>query len=135
MNNPRPIPIIHPTMADPASADAEVPADACTWGMFAHLSALAGYAFPLGWIVGPLTVYLIKKDQYPSVRDNAVEAMNFNITCLLAAIACIPLIFVCVGMFLLPAIGVLQIVLVIVAGMKAGDGTVFRYPWTLRLIR
>jgi uncharacterized Tic20 family protein len=118
----------------PPPAD-QVPADARTWGMMAHLSALSGYVFPLGWVLGPLIVFAVKKDQYPSVRENALEAMNFNITCFIAAVLCIPLIFVCVGAFVLPAIAVAQVVLAIIAGIKAGDGSVYHYPWTIRFLR
>ena len=54
------------------------------WAMFAHLAAFAGF-FPagIGFVVGPLVVWLIKKEQYPFVDEQGKEAVNFQITMLI----------------------------------------------------
>ena len=44
-----------------------------TWGMIAHLSALAGFVIPFGNLIGPLIVWLIKKDTMPFVDDQGKE--------------------------------------------------------------
>src|SRR5215472_16983418 len=72
-----------------------------TWGMLAHLSALAGLVVPLvGIALGPLAVWLTRRDESEFVAEHAKEALNFNITVLLGAIACMLLTLVFVGLLL-----------------------------------
>jgi hypothetical protein len=104
------------------------------WAMFAHLSALAGLVIPFGSIIGPLVIWLIKKDTMPFVNDQGKEALNFNITVAIAAIVCWILFFVLIGMLLLPVLVILWLVFVIIATIKANEGTTYRYPFALRLV-
>src|SRR3954467_5501803 len=53
--------------------------DAKMWGMLAHLSSLAGLVIPFGNFIGPLVVWLMKKDQQPFVNDQGKESLNFQI--------------------------------------------------------
>ena len=48
--------------------------------MLCHLSSLAGSVIPFGNIVGPLVVWLIKKDEYAFVDDQGKESLNFQIS-------------------------------------------------------
>ena len=106
-----------------------------TWALIAHLSALAGFIVPFGHIIGPLVVWLIKKDESPFVDDQGKEAINFQISMTLYAVIAAILILVVIGIFLLIGIGILDIVLVIIAAVKANAGEKFRYPLTIRFIR
>ncbi|AMW30250.1 MULTISPECIES: DUF4870 domain-containing protein [Arthrospira] len=54
-----------------------------TWGMIAHLSSFVGYVIPVANIVGPLVIWLLKKDEMPFVEDQAKEALNFQISILI----------------------------------------------------
>ena len=73
---------------DPASSDVQggISAEERQWAMFAHLSALAGGIITAGWagsigcFLGPLVIWLMKKETMPFVDDQAKEALNFNIT-------------------------------------------------------
>jgi uncharacterized Tic20 family protein len=71
----------------------------------------------------------------PLVDDQGKESMNFQITVAIAAIVCIPLIFVCVGIFLLIAVGIAALVFTVIAAIQASKGTAYRYPLALRLIK
>ncbi|SHL66220.1 DUF4870 domain-containing protein [Rhodanobacter sp. OK091] len=104
------------------------------WATFAHLSALAGLVMPFGSIIGPLVIWLIKKDTMPFVNDQGKEALNFNITVAIAAIVCGLLCIVLIGFLLLPVLVILWLVFVIVGTIKANEGTLYRYPFALRLI-
>lgn len=115
------------------------------WAMFAHLSALLGGLLTSaagGWgcFVGPLIIYLVKKDRSPFVAEHAREALNFNITVALVLVALILLSIVTLGIGLIIAIplwivvGVGWLVLTIIAAVKANNGERYRYPLTLRLI-
>jgi uncharacterized protein len=107
-----------------------------TWGMLAHLSALAGLVLPLiGIVLGPLAVWLMRRDESQFVGDQAKEALNFNISVLLAAIACILLMLVFVGFLLGTALFVYWLVMTLVAAIKASEGHIYRYPFSLRLVK
>lgn len=114
----------------------EASKDARTWAMFCHLSGLAGYLFPVvGNIVAPLIMWQMKKDEHSFVDDQGKEAVNFQISVSIYSIVSALLIFLCVGAFLLPAVIVFDIVLLIIAAIKANNGISFRYPLTIRLIK
>lgn len=113
----------------------ETDKDARLWGMLCHLAGLAGFAFPIGNVILPLIFWQIKKDEYPFVNDNGKEAVNFQISMTLYGLISIPLLFVCVGAFLLAAVCIIDVVLLIIAAVKANNGRSYRYPLTIRLIK
>ena len=106
-----------------------------TWGMVCHLAALAGYIIPFGNVVGPLAIWLLKKDQFWFVNDQGKEALNFQISFTIYAIGAGIAIIVLIGIVLLPLIAVLGLVLIIVAAVKANEGVAYRYPLTIRFIK
>lgn len=109
--------------------------DARTWGMLAHLSALV-QLLGIPSVAGPLAVWLIKKNEMPFVDDQGKEALNFNITVMIAALVLTPTICLAgIGIILLIVLGVVALVLAVIAGMKANEGIAYRYPFTLRLIK
>ena len=105
------------------------------WGMFAHLASLAGIIIPLGNLLGPLIVWLVKKDTMPFVADQGKEALNFNITVFIAAFISGILTLVLIGFLLLIVVGIAWLVLTILAALAANKGETYRYPFTLRLIK
>lgn len=108
--------------------------DERNWALFAHLAALLGYVFPFGGIIGPLVVWLLKKDEMPFVDEQGRESINFQITMLIAALICIPLVFIVIGVPLLFLVGIFDLIFVIVAAIKASEGTHYRYPIAIRLL-
>ena len=104
-------------------------------GLMAHLLGFAGLAIPFGNIVGPLVIYLTKRDESAFVEDQAREALNFQIWTTVAAIASAILIVAGIGIVLLPLVGLGWLVGTIVGGLRANDGEWYRYPWTLRLLK
>ena len=112
-----------------------------SWNMWCHLSALAGYVVPLGSFLGPLIVWQMKKHEVPSVVIHGKAALNFQITVFLAtfalAIMAFILSFFCIGFLLFPLVVLIPIaglVFTIIAGVKANDGQVYKYPFSLNLI-
>src|SRR5574340_957366 len=105
-----------------------------TWGMACHLSALAGLVTGLGFILGPLIVWLIKKDLFPFVDDQGKESLNFQISMFIYGIVAAILIVVLIGFVLLPLVGLFDIIMVIVAAIAASNGQTFRYPMTIRFL-
>ncbi len=97
----------------------------------AVLTHLSGVFF--GFLV-PLIVWLVSRENKPWLADEAKEALNFQITVLIAALISWVLIFAVVGILLLAIVGLANLVLCIIAGVKTSQGERYRYPLTLRLI-
>lgn len=105
------------------------------WGMACHLIALTAFlGVPLGHLLGPLTVWLCLRNTYPNVDVQGREALNFQISMTIYGIVAGLLCFVVIGFVLLPILIVADLVLVIVAAVKASSGESYQYPFTLRLI-
>ncbi|MEN6425531.1 MAG: DUF4870 domain-containing protein [Phycisphaerales bacterium] len=100
------------------------------WAMFAHLAGFGGIVIPaVGSIIGPLVIWLLKKEQFPFVNEQGKEALNFQITMMIYAVVAsflIPLF--CIGFIPLTAVGIADIVLIVIATIKANDGVHYRYP-------
>ena len=108
--------------------------DDLTWGGAAHWSALlasllGGLAF-----LGPLVVLLVKGNQSPHVRREAVESLNFQISMLIYGIVSAVLLLALIGFLLLPAVMIAWFVLTIIASVKVSQGQEYRYPLTIRMV-
>lgn len=106
-----------------------------TWGMLCHLTALSGYFVPFGNLLGPLIIWLIKRNEFPFVEEQGKESLNFQISMTIYTIVALLLCLIFVGFILLGALIVFQIVFVIIASVKVSDGVNYRYPITIRLIK
>lgn len=105
------------------------------WGMLTHLAALAAFVgIPLGNIVGPLIIYLIKKDEFEFVADQGKEVLNFQITWTLIFIFSAILILVGIGIVMLIGFGIAWLVLVIVGTVAANNGQYYQYPLTIKFL-
>lgn len=131
-----PAPPASPPQAAPAGPRETDPSVPRNWAAACHLAALFGYAsVPLGFFLGPLIVWAVRRDRYPLVDDQGKEAVNFQLSVLLYTLVCIPLICVCVGIVLLVLLAVMQFVLIIVAAVRASSGERYRYPFTIRFLK
>lgn len=131
----------------PAGVKSGISAEERQWAMFAHLSALVGgiltshWAGSIGCFIGPLVIWMVKKDTMPFVGDQAKEALNFNITIALMFFALFVLSIMTLGIGLIIAIpgwiivGIVWLIFTIIAAMKAHEGIAYRYPLTLRLVK
>ncbi|MDR3624472.1 MAG: DUF4870 domain-containing protein [Chlamydiales bacterium] len=107
-----------------------------SWEMATHLAALAGViGVPFGNILGPLFVWLIKKDQFESVNIHGKESLNFQISMTIYLLLSALLLFFIVGFFLVAAIIIIDIVFIIKAAAKASNGELYRYPCTIRFLK
>lgn len=107
----------------------EVSKDAKTWAMLCHLLAIfTGF-------LAPLIIWLIKKDEEPFVDEHGKEALNFQITVFIASFVSGILTMVCVGVFMLLAVAIANIIFCILATVKANKGQPYRYPVSIRFIK
>ena len=106
------------------------------WGMLCHLTALAAFlGIPFGHILGPLIVWLIKKNEYPFVDEQGKESLNFQISVTIYSMPLFILVFLLIGIPLLIALFMADVMLVIIAAVKASNGESYRYPLTIRFIK
>ena len=118
--------------------------DERTWGMLCHLAALSSYIVPLGNVIGPLVVWLIKRHEYAYADWHGKESLNFQLSLMLYVLCLIPfmLFFIIIpflGVFMLIffifAISMGSLILTIIAAVKANNGEYYKYPLVIRFIR
>jgi len=116
--------------AEPGPEGAAVPSqEARTMAMLCHLLAIfTGF-------LGPLILWLVKKDTDPFVDRQGKEALNFQITVLIASFVSGLLTMVCIGMVLLPIVVIANLVFCIMACVAANKGQDYRYPVSIRFIK
>lgn len=105
------------------------------WVLLSHLSGFAGFIFPFGNILGPLIIWLLKKDKSLAVEEHSREALNFQISISIYILIASALIIALVGLVLLPVIIIVQIFLMIKATLQADKGGFYVYPITIRFIK
>ncbi|MBC3787818.1 DUF4870 domain-containing protein [Spirosoma utsteinense] len=105
------------------------------WAMITHLSALPGSFVLIGSVVAPLVIWQIQKERSAFVDYHGKEAVNFQITMALAALASFLLFFVLIGFVLIWVVGAVWLLFTVIAAVKANNGEYYRYPITIRFIK
>jgi uncharacterized Tic20 family protein len=126
----------------PEASTAPPSSDERTWALVAHAGGPAGLLLSAGLFgfAVPLVVWLAKRDESPFVDDQGKEALNFQITLFLVHVVLLLFCLLTLGIGLIVAIPaflglwLLEVVLGVVAALRAHDGKRYRYPFTLRLI-
>lgn len=124
MESPTPPPA--PALPPPVPTASQ---DDKTLGIVMHVLCLIG--FP---ILGPLIIWLIKKDESAYLDAQGRELLNFQITYLIYAFVSFLLIFILIGIPLLFVVGIAMIVLTIIGIVRAAEGRVYRFPLTIRML-
>lgn len=93
-----------------------------------HLGGTIFSVFPA------LIVWVLKKDDSAYLSAQAKEALNFQITVLIAQFLAGILALILIGFIFMGIIWLLNIVLCIIAAISTSKGEHYRYPFTLRLI-
>jgi uncharacterized protein len=105
------------------------------WSMFCHLSAFAGFFFPLGGIIGPLICWLSRKDESEWINLNGRNSLNFQLSMLLYIVLAVPLCLILVGIPIVIMLGILKVICIIIASIKSSKGELFRYPILIPFIQ
>ena len=109
------------------------------WATIVHLSAFSMYFTGIGYLLGPLVVWLLKREGHPFLDDQGKEALNFQITITIIAAVAVLLCFTIIGMVIgipvLCGLHLYQVICMIIAAVKANEGIAFRYPFTLRFVK
>lgn len=105
------------------------------WAMFLHLSQLAGFLIPLAGLVVPIVIWQIKKSELPGIDAHGKIVVNWIISEIIYLLVCLLLTFVLIGVPLLIAVGALGILFPIIGAIKANNGQVWRYPFSINVLR
>lgn len=117
------------------------------WAMGCHLAALAAYVgIPFGNILGPLIIWLLKKNEFALVDEQGKEALNFQISIMIysivgvvaAAVFAITLLLIPIAIIIGIGIALLflfNLVIVIIAAVKVGNGEPFKYPLSIQFLK
>ncbi|MDB6136747.1 MAG: hypothetical protein JWM59_4990 [Verrucomicrobiales bacterium] len=114
-----------PPGTDPVPVDTTVTIETKIKAMICHLM----------FVVGPLIVWYLRRDGTAFLEHHGKEALNFQITVILAVMVCIILAFVVIGALLMPVVSIAAGILTLLAALGALDGKYYRYPFALRLIK
>ena len=98
------------------------------WGLLVHLLAFFGF-------IAPLIIWLIQRDESSFIDDQGKESLNFQISILIYLVVSMLLMFIVIGFVLVPAVLVFDVVMIIVASVKASAGEKFRYPLCIKFIK
>ncbi len=102
--------------------------DERTLAMLCHITGLISF-------IGPLIVWLLKKDESEFIDANGKQALNFQISIFIYSIVASMLIVILIGIPLLIAIGLFNLVMIILASVKALNGEVFEYPLSMKILK
>ena len=105
------------------------------WAMLCHLGTFSGFIIPFGHIIAPLVIWLIQKEEFPFVDDQGKESLNFQISMTIYYLVAGVLTLIFIGFLLLAGLVIFDIIIVIIASVKANDGEKFRYPLRIRFIK
>jgi len=105
------------------------------YGMLAHLGGFVGFVIPLGNIIAPLVIWLTQKDKSAFVDYHGKEALNFQITLMIAYLIAGILVFVVVGIVLLGIVFVLSVIFMVLAAVAANKGEFYKYPFAISFIK
>jgi uncharacterized Tic20 family protein len=97
--------------------------------MLAHLLGI------ITGFIGALIIWLVKKDDSAFISDQSKEALNFQITMMLAFVVSWVLAFILIGLLLMPLLWIANLVFCILAAIAASKGENYRYPFALRLVK
>ncbi|MFD3687972.1 DUF4870 domain-containing protein [Nocardiopsis sp. NPDC058631] len=100
-----------------------------TTALLVHLSGIL-----LGFL-GPLVMYLVKKDESPFLRHQSAQALNFQLLLMIGYVISVPLSFIFIGGLLMLVLWVMAIVFGILAGTAANRGEWYRYPFNVDWVK
>ena len=113
------------------------------WALGVHLSALLGFAGPhLLNVIGPLIIWLIKKQDSPYLDSVGKRVLNFQLSYSLYGFAAITLFgllwWLVIGFIFLPIyaiVGVAWLILTIVGAVKESNGETYEFPYVIKFLQ
>jgi uncharacterized protein len=105
------------------------------WGLFLHLSQLAGMIIPIAGFIAPILIWQLKKGEFPELDLHGKNVANWLISAFIYACVCVVLSLVGIGIFGLFALVILGVVFPIIGAIKANNGEVWKYPFAISFLK
>ena len=104
------------------------------WAALSHIASFAGFFIPFGNIVGPLLVWVLKKEDSSYVDFHGKEALNFQISVTIYFLIASALVILLIGIPLLLLVFLFSFIFPVIAAIRASEGVYYYYPFSIRLI-
>jgi uncharacterized Tic20 family protein len=114
---------------------ANISSDERTLAVLSHATAFLGYMVPLGQLIAPYVILLLRRGESDFVEHHARESLNFQITMTIALLVGLVLTYIWIGYLLVPGILVYSAVMVLVAASRASRDDLYMYPFTHRFVQ
>ncbi len=105
------------------------------WGMVLHFSQFTGYCVPVLGFLLPIVIWQLKKDEFPVLDEHGKIVVNWLLSALIYMVVCSALVFVVIGVLGFMVLGVLAIIFPIIGGIKANNGRVWQYPFSIQFFK
>ena len=99
------------------------------WLTWLHLSGL----FVL--LVPPLIIWVLKKDEVPEMDKHGRDVMNFQISMWIYLFAASAMIFLAIGILILPLLGIFSTFVIIINTVRVTNGNSYKYPLSIRFMK
>ena len=101
-----------------------------------HFAGLPIFAvFGMANLIAPLVIWLMKKETMPFVDAHGKESINFQLTLLIGYVISGMLVCVYIGVAMIAALAIVQIIFPLIAGISAFDGKPYKYPFCIRMVQ
>ena len=106
------------------------------WGALTHASALLGILLPMALVLGPMIIWMIKRNESPFLDAQGKEAVNFQLTILVTSFIFILLAGITKVFFAISAaVLAVGMIFAAVAALNIYKGKDYHYPFAIRLIK
>ncbi len=105
------------------------------WAALTHIAAFSFFVIPFGNILGPLSIWIIKKNHSDFIDIHGKEAINFQISVTIYTIIASALIILLIGIPMLILVLLIAFIFPVIAAVRAIDGEYYYYPITIEFIK
>ncbi len=104
--------------------------------MLTHLSQLLNYITGFGGLIVPLVIWTTNRDKIHQMDEQGKSIINFQLSMMIYAFICIPLIFLLgLGILGLIVVGIVSLIFPIINAVKVNNGETPNYPMSIRFIK
>lgn len=106
-----------------------------TYCALMHLSQFAGFLVPGAGLILPIVMWATNKDEYPEVNRHGKNILNWMLSFAIYFTLTFLLSFIIIGFIIFPVLILLDVIFVVLAAVKAGDGQYWRYPLSITFFK
>ncbi len=104
------------------------------FGLLVYAASFIGYFIPFGSVLGPLILWLMKREESAFVDKCGRSCLNFKLSLMIYVLISGVLAFLGIGFLLLIILGVVDFICTVLGMVKASSGQVYHYPLTIKFL-